>query len=56
MVSLLKYYSWVTMVLPHLPASTAISEIVINCKVKELSVSGNKSIGEGNKIYSIIGI
>ena len=35
-------------------SSTAISEIAINCKVKELSVSGNKSIGEGNKIYSII--
>ena len=35
-------------------SSSAISEIAINCKVKELSISGNKSIGEDYKLYSIL--
>ena len=35
-------------------SSTAISDITIKCKVKVLSISGNKSIGEDERLYTII--
>ena len=35
-------------------SSSAISDITISCRVKELSIVGNKTVGEGEKLYSII--
>ena len=35
-------------------SSSAISDITINCRVKELSIVGNKFVGEGEKLYAII--
>ena len=35
-------------------SSSAISDITISCRVKELNISGNKTIGEDERLYSII--
>ena len=35
-------------------SSSAISDITIRCRVKKLSISGNKTVGEDERIYSII--
>ena len=35
-------------------SSSAISDIVISCRVKELHVSGNNTIGEDARLYSVI--
>ena len=35
-------------------SSFAISDIVINCRVKVLNISGNKTIGEDERLYSLI--
>ena len=35
-------------------SSSAISDITISCKVKKLYISGNKIVGEDERLYSII--
>ena len=35
-------------------SSSAISEIAISCKVKELRIDDNPTIGEGDRLYSIL--
>ena len=35
-------------------SSSAISNITISCKVRELSIGGNRNLGEDEKLYSII--
>ena len=35
-------------------SSSAISDITINCRVKRLNISGNKTISEDEKLYSVI--
>ena len=35
-------------------SSSAISDIVISCRVKKLDIDGNKTIGEDERLYSII--
>ena len=35
-------------------SSSAISDITIGCRVKELSIRGNKTVGEDEKLYSIL--
>ena len=35
-------------------SSSAISDITISCRVKELDISDNKAIGEDERLYSII--
>ena len=35
-------------------SSSAISEITISCRVEELNIGGNNTVGEDEKLYSII--
>jgi len=35
-------------------SSSLISELVINCKVEELDVSGNHTIGDGEELYNML--
>ena len=35
-------------------SSSAISDITINCRVKQLNISGNKTVSEDEKLYSTI--
>ena len=35
-------------------SSSAISEITISCRVKELNIGGNNTVGEDERLYSII--
>ena len=35
-------------------SSSAISDITISCRVKELNIGGNKTVGEDKRLYSII--
>ena len=35
-------------------SSFAISDITISCRVKELWISGNKTVGENDRLYSVI--
>ena len=35
-------------------SSSAISDITISCRVKNLDISGNKTVGEDERLYSII--